>query len=72
MTVLGLTVNQMDAANPEGQWVMPPANRLGRPCALPRARLGRCMGRIALVRSAQVDRRRGYPAVRLAARRHPP
>ena len=50
---------------------MPPANRLGRPCALPRARLGRCMGRIALVRSAQVDRRRGYPAVRLAARRHP-
>ena len=50
---------------------MPPANRLGRPCALPRARLGRCMGRIALLRSAQVDRRRGYPAVRLAARRHP-
>ena len=25
----------------EGQRVMPPANRLGRPCALPRARLGR-------------------------------
>ena len=51
---------------------MPPANRLGRPCALSRARLGRCMGRLALLRSAQVDRRRGYPAVRLTARRHPP
>ena len=45
---------------------MPPANRLGRPSALPRAGLGRCMGRIALVRSAQVDRRREYPAVRVA------
>ena len=25
----------------KGQWVMPPANRLGHPCALSRARLGR-------------------------------